>query len=195
MGYAQAIATLDFDAFLAWEITQVDKHEFVRGEVFAMGGARRAHVTVALNIATALKSHLRGGPCRAYVSDMKLRILEADASFYPDVMVSCDSRDHAAEQYLQFPTLVVEILSEGTAAFDRGEKFAAYRRVKSLKEYAIVDIDARRVESFRVDASGHWVLHEFSGVGDCELASVQCAIPLAAVFENADPPPETAATP
>jgi Uma2 family endonuclease len=188
MGHAQPIARLDFEAYLDWEITQSEKHEFIAGEIFAMGGARRAHVTVALNIASALKSHLRGGPCRAYVSDMKLRVIEADASFYPDVMVSCDPRDHAAEQYLQFPTLIVEILSDGTAAFDRGDKFAAYRKVKSLREYVIVDIDARRIECFRLDATGHWVLHEFSGDVHCELESVRCSIPITAVFEDAEPP-------
>ena len=131
MGHAQPIQKLDFESYLDWESGQSDKHEFVAGEVFAMGGARRAHVTVAGNIFAALKSHLRGGPCRAYMSDMKLRVAEADAGFYPDVMVSCDARDHAAEQYLQHPTLVVEVLSDGTAAFDRGDKFAAYRRLQS----------------------------------------------------------------
>ena len=187
MGHAQPIQKLDFESYLDWESGQSDKHEFVAGEVFAMGGARRAHVTVAGNIFAALKSHLRGGPCRAYMSDMKLRVAEADAGFYPDVMVSCDARDHAAEQYLQHPTLVVEVLSDGTAAFDRGDKFAAYRRLESLREYVIVDIDARRVESFRRDATGHWVLHEFSGDGDCELESMRFSMPLAAVFEDAEP--------
>ncbi len=191
MGHARPIAKLDFESYLNWESGQTDKHEFVAGEVFAMGGARRVHVTVSLNIASALKSHLRGGPCRAYMADMKLRIREADASFYPDVMVSCDARDHAAEQYLQFPTVIVEILSEGTAAFDRGDKFAAYRRIKSLREYVIIDIDARRVECFRLDASEHWVLHEFLGNGSCALASVGCSITLAAVFEDAEPPTES----
>ncbi|MFM9884810.1 MAG: Uma2 family endonuclease [Burkholderiales bacterium] len=190
MGHAQPIARLDFGAYLDWERDQADKHEFVEGEVFAMGGARRAHVTVAGNLFSALKSHLRGGPYRAYVSDMKLRIAEADAGFYPDVMVSCDARDHAAEQYLQHSTLIVEVLSDGTAAFDRGGKFAAYRRLESLREYVIVDIDARRVESFRRDATGHWVLHEFAGDGNCEFESVRFAMPLAAVFEDADPPAE-----
>lgn len=190
MGHAQPIAKLDFESYLDWESTQSDKHEFVAGEVFAMGGARRAHVTVSLNIASALKSHLRGGPCRAYMADMKLRVIEADAGFYPDVMVSCDPRDHAAEQYLQYPTLIVEILSDGTAAFDRGDKFAAYRRIKSLREYVIVDVDARRVEGFRLDTSGHWVLHEFSGDGTCEMQSVRFAMALDAVFEDAEPLPE-----
>ncbi len=190
MGHAQPILKLDFESYLDWESGQSDKHEFVGGEVFAMGGARRVHVTVAGNIFASLRFHLRGGQCRAYTSDMKLRVTAADAGFYPDVMVSCDARDHAAEQYLQHPTLIVEVLSDGTAAFDRGDKFAAYRRIESLREYVIVDIDARRVESFRRDATGHWVLHEFSDDGNCEFESVSYAMPLAAVFEDADPSPE-----
>jgi Uma2 family endonuclease len=187
MGHAQPLIRLDFDAYLLWEEQQSEKHEYYAGEVFAMVGARKSHVTVALNLASAFKAHLRGGPCRVYMSDMKLRVAAADASFYPDVMVTCDARDHAAERYLEHPLLVVEVLSEATAAFDRGDKFAAYRRLPSLREYAVVDIDARRVECFRRDAADRWVLFEFTGDADCEFATIGLTMPLAAVFEDVAP--------
>ena len=80
-----------FADYLAWEDGQLEKHEFVRGEFFAMAGARRVHVTVSGNLFAACKTHLRGTPCRAYMADMKLRVEAADAGFYPDVMVSCDA--------------------------------------------------------------------------------------------------------
>jgi Uma2 family endonuclease len=118
---------------------------------------------------------------------MKLRVAAADASFYPDVMVTCDARDHAADRFLEHPVLVVEVLSEATAAFDRGDKFAAYRRLPSLREYAVIDIDARRVECFRRDAANHWVLFEFAGDAACEFASIELSLPLAAVFEDVAP--------
>jgi Uma2 family endonuclease len=175
-----------FHDFLAWEEEQPEKHEFVRGETFAMAGARRAHVTVSLNLASAFKSHLRGTPCRAYMADMKSRVEAADAAFYPDVMVSCDPGDHAADLYLSRPTLVVEVLSESTAAYDRGGKFAEYRKLSSLREYVVVDVDARRVECFRRNAENLWVLQDYSGEGECRFASIDLAMPLAAVFEDVE---------
>ncbi len=134
MGIPQPAAKLSFEDYLAWEAGQPEKHEFVRGETFAMAGARRVHVTVSGNLFAAFKGHLRGTPCRTYMADMKLRVEEADSAFYPDVMVSCDPRDHAADLYLSHPVLLVEVLSDNTAAFDRGDKFAHYRKLPSLQE-------------------------------------------------------------
>jgi Uma2 family endonuclease len=186
MGMPQTAQPFSFQDYLAWEAEQSDKHEYVRGETFAMAGAKRVHVTVCGNLFSAFKTHLRGSPCRAYMADMKLRVEEADAGFYPDVMVSCDPRDHAAELFLSHPRLIVEVLSERTAAYDRGGKFAEYRKLASLQEYVIVDIDARRVECFRRDPEHHWVLHDFSETGDCRFASIDLALPLALVFEDVE---------
>ncbi|WP_295540359.1 Uma2 family endonuclease [uncultured Thiohalocapsa sp.] len=179
---------LDADSYLAWEAQQPDKHEYVRGEVFAMVGARREHVVATLNLATALKQRLRGGPCQAYVSDLKLRVEAANAFFYPDVMVSCDPLDHAAELYIEHPTLVAEVLSDSTAAFDRGDKFAAYRTLPSLEEYVLVDIPSRRVESFRRASDGEWLLHVYAPDTEvCRFSSLDVSVPLAEVFEHLAP--------
>lgn len=175
----------DAEAYLAWEERQTEKHEFVAGEVFAMVGARREHVVVTLNLAAAFKQRLRGGPCQAYVADLKLRVAAADAFFYPDVMVSCDARDHAASQFIAHPTLIVEVLSESTAAFDRGDKFAAYRTLPSLQEYVLVDIPSRRVESYRRTPENDWLLHEYRpDGGDCRFPALGVSIPFAEIFEN-----------
>ena len=179
----------DPHAYLAWEDQQAEKHEYVAGEVFAMVGARREHVVVAGNIYAALKHRLRGGPCQAYVADLKLRIAAADAFFYPDVMVSCDARDHAADQYLEHPVLVVEVLSDSTAAFDRGNKFAAYRLLPALREYVLIDIDARRVETFRRTPESDWLLHEYLPEHrECTFPSVGATLSFDEIFENVDPP-------
>jgi Uma2 family endonuclease len=177
----------DAAAYLEWEAGQQEKHEYLAGEVFAMVGARREHVVVALNLAAALKQRLRGGLCQAYISDMKLRVETADAFFYPDVMVSCDSRDHSAGQFLSHPTLVAEVLSESTAAFDRGGKFAAYRSLESLKEYVVVDIPAWRVECFRRTPENDWLLHEYQGEAICRFTSLDVELPMAEIFENLVP--------
>jgi Uma2 family endonuclease len=187
MGIPQTAVKFSFEDYLAWEGEQAEKHEFVRGETFAMAGARREHVTVSLNIASAFKNHLRGTPCRAYMADMKLRVEQADAGFYPDVMVTCDRKDHAANLvYLSHALLLAEVLSDSTAAYDRGAKFADYRKLTSLQEYAIVDIDARRVECFRRNAENHWVLYDFAGEEACEFASIGLSMPLALVFEDVE---------
>lgn len=189
---------IPFDAqdYLAWEAQQEEKHEFIAGEVFAMVGARREHVVVSLNLAAAFKQRLRGGPCQAYVADLKLRVEKADAFFYPDVMVSCDARDHAASLYIEHPAVIVEVLSDSTAAFDRGNKFAAYRTLPSLREYVLVDVDARRVECFRRTPDNDWLFHEYlPGSGECQFPALEVSIPFEEIFENVETPSSGAQNP
>jgi Uma2 family endonuclease len=176
----------DAQSYLVWEEHQAEKHEYIAGEVFAMVGARRDHVVVSLNLATALKQRLRGGPCQAYMADFKLQVDAVDAFFYPDVMVSCDARDHAASQFASHPTLIIEVLSESTAAFDRGNKFAAYRTIASLQEYVLVDIEARRVDIFRRALDGNWLFHDYL-VEDEICLTLDLSIPFDEIFENIAP--------
>ena len=182
----QTAETLIFDSdnFLEWEELQEDKHEFIQGEAFAMGGARREHVVVSLNIASILKQHLKGNPCQAYISDMKLRVKQVDAFFYPDVMVSCDKEDHKAEQFLSNPTLIIEVLSDSTEAFDRGKKFATYRQLQSLKEYALIDIKAKRIECFRRTTENDWLLHISEEQEKCEFICLNISVSLTDIFED-----------
>ncbi|WAR44477.1 Uma2 family endonuclease [Methylomonas rapida] len=185
----QTAEQLRFNAeeYLTWEERQAEKHEFVAGEVFAMVGARQDHVVVSGNIFAGLKQGLRGTPCRAYISDLKLHVEAADAFFYPDVMVSCHPDDLKNQHYISHPTLIVEVLSDTTAAYDRGGKFAAYRSLESLQEYVIVDIDARRVECFRRTADNDWLLHDYHGDADCEFQSLGISFSLADMFEDIEP--------
>lgn len=172
------------EEFLVWENAQPDKHEFVAGEAFAMVGARRAHVTVSLNIATLLKQHLRGGSCRAFMADMKLEVKAAEAVFYPDVMVTCDAGDLAADLAMQRPTVIIEVLSESTAAYDRGDKFALYRHLDSLAEYALIDPDRRRIEVFRRMENGDWLFAASESERGLILKSLDFAAAPDAVFED-----------
>ena len=165
--------------FLAWDATQTTRHEFVRGEVFAMAGAGERHVTVAGNVYVALRQHLAGSPCRTFITDMKLRVEAADAFFYPDVMVTCSARDAGDPLVKREPVLLVEVLSPATAAFDRGDKFAAYRSLDSLREVLLVDPDLRRCDLFRrqaVDGGEAWVLHPTAPGEGVELVSVGLAV-------------------
>jgi len=184
MSLAAEANAMSADEYLAWEELQEEKHEYYHGEIFAMGGAGREHVQVAGNVFAALKQLLRGTPCRAYMSDMKLHVATMDTFFYPDVIVSCNKKDHQADQYLSSPSLIVEVLSDSTEAYDRGAKFAAYRQLASLKEYVLVDIKTRRVECFRRTADNDWLLHDYSAEQVCDFASLDVAIEIADIFED-----------
>ena len=172
------------DDYLAWEELQEEKNEYVHGEIFAMGGARREHVQAVGNVFAVLKQHLRDTPCRAYMSDMKLHVATMDAFYYPDVIVSCNKQDHQADQFLSSPSLIVEVLSDSTEAYDRGVKFKAYRQLASLKEYVLVDIKARNVESFRRTADNDWLLHVYTDENVCDFVSLDVSIEMTDIFED-----------
>lgn len=184
-----------FDAptYLDWEAQQGQKHEYFDGEVFAMAGASDSHVQIAGNVYMALRQHLRGGPCSVFISDMKLRVERDNAFYYPDVMVSCEPRDAAHSHFKTAPTLLVEVLSPSTSAYDRGGKFASYRKIASLREYLLIDSERASVDLFRRDEGGLWVLHPQEGLdGQLQLASVALTLALAAVYEDVRlpaPPP------
>ena len=184
MGLPQHQVAMTAEEFIAWGNQQPDKHEFVAGEVFAMTGARRVHVSISMNIATSLKAHLRGGPCRAFMLDMKLAVPTADAVFYPDVLVTCHPDDLKADLAMAHPKVIIEVLSDSTAAYDRGAKFAMYRQLESLEEYALIDPDARRVEVFRRQDSGDWLLMASESERGLILRSLDFAAPLDVVFED-----------
>lgn len=177
---------LTLDEFLAWENQQPEKNEYYRGEVFAMVGARRAHGCVVANLARHLGNHLAGSPCRVFTEGMKLQVAD-DAIFYPDLLVTCDPADLSTDMIFRAPKLVIEVLSPSTQAYDRGLKFAVYRRLPSLQEYLLVDPDARRVEGFRRDEQGLWVLHDMSEGPALEAASIGCKVPLDQVFDGVEP--------
>ena len=185
MGHAQPQFSLT--DFLAWEETQAERHEFVRGEVFAMVGARRVHGLVLLNIAAALKNQLRGSVCRVFNETMKLQVAD-EVLFYPDVFVTCDPADLRTELVFRAPTLVVEVLSPSTQANDRGGKFTWYRRLASLREYLLVDPDSREVQLFRRGSDGLFTLHDLSGAPLVTLTSIDCQLPAEDIFDGLEPP-------
>jgi Uma2 family endonuclease len=187
MGHAAVQFKFTADQFLAWDAAQTIKHEFVHGEVFAMAGAHEAHVRLALNLSLALLPHLKGSPCRIFMADMKLRVEAADAFFYPDVFVTCSAADAADPLIKREPMLVVEVLSPSTAAYDRGEKFAAYRLLPTLQEYLLVDPAARRCDLYRRGADGLWVLHPGAPEQGVHFASVGLELDGARLWDEVPP--------
>jgi Uma2 family endonuclease len=176
--------TFTADDYLAWEPTQLDRHEYLDGEVFAMAGAEDRHVTVAMNIAFAVRQHLSGSPCRTYMNDMRLHVTAVNSYFYPDVLVTCSALDLASPKAKTEPKLIIEVLSPSTAAYDRGLKFSHYRNLVSLEEYVLIDLDTRTTDCYRKGADGLWVLHPFARDESVELASVALTLSAAQLFAD-----------
>ena len=172
MGQAAKIPVFTAADYLNWEAAQLDRHEYLDGEVFAMAGAEDRHVTVTMNFAFALRQHLSGSPCKTYMSDMRLQVAAANCYFYPDVLVTCSANDHASPTIKTEPKLIAEVLSPSTAAYDRGLKFSHYRQIPSLEEYLLIDLDSRITDCYRKGADGLWVLHPFAAGEVVTLASV-----------------------
>ncbi|MBK7676330.1 MAG: Uma2 family endonuclease [Candidatus Accumulibacter sp.] len=174
----------DAAAYLAWEEMQEERHEYIAGEVFAMVGVRQSHNLATGNLYSSLRQLLKGSPCRVFVEAVKTRIEAADCFFYPDVVVTCDPRDRLTPDYVSHPLLVAEVLSESTAAFDRGRKFAAYRKLESLQDYVLVDLAAQRIEVFRRDVENRWVLYDYGPEDQVELASLGLHLSVEALLED-----------
>ncbi len=172
--------------YLEAEKSSPIKHEYHDGEVYAMAGASDVHVTIGINITSLLRGHLRGSGCRLYGSDMKVQIDTVNRYYYPDVMVSCDQQDQAFRYFKKYPVLIMEVLSEGTEAKDRGQKFEHYRHLETLQEYVLVSQERQQVEVFRKNETGLWVLHPFEEGDEVELASLNVGVAIAALYEDVE---------
>ena len=172
------------DDYLAWEPTQLDRHQFLDGEVFAMPATDDRHNTTSGNLGIALRQHLTGSPCRTYMSDMRLQVVAANSYFYPDVLVTCSALNAASPLVKTEPKLIIEVLSPSTAAYDRGLKFGHYRSLPSLQEYVLVDLDTRTTDCYRLGADGLWVLHPFARGQSVSLASVELTLSADQLFAD-----------
>ena len=172
---------------VAEELSEV-RHEYIGGELYAMTGASDRHGLITLNIATALRPRLRGGPCQLFVSDMKLRMQIAgqDIFYYPDVLLSCDPGDRETH-FRRSPCLLVEVTSESTARIDRREKALAYQTIPSLKEYLIVSQTRPEVRVHRRKPEGSFSVETHGGDG-IWLECLQVELALGVIYEDVELP-------
>jgi len=156
------------EQYLALERTAAYKSEYFRGEVFAMAGASPTHVLMVSNIVAALHGQLRRRPCTVYATDLRLKVNASGLYTYPDIIVVCGEPrfDDDQQDTLVNPTLIVEVLSESTQDYDRGGKFAQYRKIPSFAEYVLVAQDECHVEHFVKQANGLWLLAETDRLED-----------------------------
>ncbi|HZU66480.1 MAG TPA: Uma2 family endonuclease [Ktedonobacteraceae bacterium] len=166
------------------------RYEYLDGYMYIMPGGSANHATIGGNIRDILKGLLRGGPCRAYNSDMKVRVSE-NRYLYPDVVVSCDARDRGNSDLIRSPRVVVEVLSPSTEARDRGRKLQAYLACPTIEEYLLVDYRTMRIEIYRKEQK-KWMYDAFGADDEVELASLGVHFPVAdayedVIFENGGP--------
>ena len=174
--------------YLAMERASPFKSEFVGGEVFAMSGGLPAHSLLILRFGRELEDALEDGPCVATVAELRLQVA-ADTFVYPDVMVVCGGFAYAEghRDMITNPVVVVEVLPESTERWDRGGKFAQYRRVASLREYVLVSQDAMRVEWFTREEDGRWSYREAVGPeGVCRLEGLGVSLGLGRIYRKVE---------
>ncbi|HAC62496.1 MAG TPA: hypothetical protein DCF68_02915 [Cyanothece sp. UBA12306] len=172
--------------YLEWEAKQKIKYEYINGEVYAMTGGTLAHTSIALNLASALKSYLREKLCSVYIAGAKLGISENGNFFYPDVLVTCDPRDRKERLVIYNPCLIVEVLYPTTEAFDRGDKFKFYRQIDTLQEYVLIDAQRINIEVFRLNNNGFWELHPYQERDEFLLTSIDFSCPISLIYEDID---------
>jgi len=175
------------EEYLAMEREAPFKSEYHAGEIFAMAGASEEHNMLTVNLTIALGSRLRGGPCRPFAADMRVRIGSADLYAYPDVVVVCGERRFADEQrdVLLNPAVIVEVLSRTTEEYDRGDKFTGYQHLESLQEYLLVAQDRPRVEQYTRQPDGGWLAVEATGrEAAIHLPSLGVDLPLDEVYDG-----------
>lgn len=177
------LSRLSEQEYLHGELTSETRHEYVDGEVYAMAGAGEAHNLIAGNTFAKLRDLARGGPCRVFISDMKLHVRTWKAYYYPDIMVTCDPADDQSH-FKERPSLVVEVLSPGTEKTDRREKMLAYRTLPSLKEYILVATDKRQVEIYRRDEHDEWQLAVVGQDEPMLLESIGASLTLDEIYED-----------
>lgn len=176
------------EEYLAFEHASDTKHEFWGGLVYSIAGASRRHVAITGSTFASLYTQLRQRPCQIFASDMRVRIGKSDDYAYPDIVATCDTPlfDDAELDTLLNPAIVIEVLSDSTERQDRGTKFAGYRAIATLQEYVLVNQNRIMVEHY-VRQGNQWVLTIYSEPDvSMKLASIDCTLTLAEMYEKAD---------
>ncbi len=175
--------------YLQYERRAEFRSEYISGRVYAMAGASWRHGQIILSMGAELRRRLQGSSCRAFISDVRVRVAQTRMYTYPDLGIVCGPPRFADDQQdtLLNPAVLIEVLSDSTKSYDRGEKFAHYRRIDSLREYLVVDQESPHLEHYTRRDDGSWVLREYDGLGgSLILAAAGCELPLAAIYEDID---------
>ncbi len=171
--------------YLDAERLALDKHEYFRGEVFAMSGASIKHNKIATNTLVDLGTKLKGKGCEPFGSDLRVHIPKTTLYTYPDISIICGEIDTTDDKFdtITNPSIIIEILSDSTRNYDKGGKFTLYREIESLKEYILIDSDSIMVEKFIRNADNSWQLTEYKSLeATFTIETVSISLPLTTIY-------------
>jgi Uma2 family endonuclease len=183
------------EEYLARERHAPTKSEFYRGEIFATAGATREYILIVGNLSHVLNQQLRDRPCEGYSADMRVKVSATGLYTYPDLTVVCGEPRFEDDQFdiLLNPTVLIEVLSDSTEAYDRGTKASQYRQLPSLRELVLVAQDRPHLERHQRQSDGRWVLADSRSLADTmPLDSIEVELPLAEIYRRIDFPPSEA---
>ncbi|MEA5469656.1 Uma2 family endonuclease [Spirulina sp. 06S082] len=176
--------TLTPEEYFAWEEKQLEKHEYIDGQIYAMSGGSKNHSLISVRFITLFSNHLEGSGCETGNSDLRINLVETNDYTYPDVSVTCDERDKTTTQYITYPCLIVEVLSKSTEAYDRGGKFRMYSRNPELKDYLLVSSTCIEMDLYHKKDTGEWVIINYKEGDTIELKSINLSFPIEQVYRG-----------
>jgi Uma2 family endonuclease len=179
------------EEYFAWEENQLEKYEYIDGEVYAMSGGSVNHGRIAIKLTTIFDTHLDNSGCITGNSDIKVNIVATTNYTYPDASVTCDDRDKATTQYITYPCLIVEVLSDSTESYDRGGKFRLYRSNPVLQDYLLVSSARIEMDLYHKNDNGDWVIINYQAGDTVELKSINLSFPIEQVYRGLVLDPES----
>ncbi len=179
------------EEYFTWEEKQIEKYEYIDGEVYAMGGGSVNHGRIAIRLTAMFDTHLESSGCITGNSDIKINIAETNNYTYPDASVTCDDRDKATPNYFTYPCLIVEVLSKSTEAYDRGGKFRMYRNNPVLQDYLLVSSTRMEVDLYHKKETGEWVIINYQEGDMIELKSINFSFQIEQVYRGLVLTPES----
>jgi Uma2 family endonuclease len=170
--------------YFAWEEQQLEKYEYINSEVYAMSGGSKNHSLISVRFITLFSNHLETSNCEIGNSDLRVNITGTNNYTYPDVSVTCDNRDKTTTQYITYPCLIVEVLSAGTEAYDRGGKFRMYRNNPILQDYLLVSSTSIEIDLYHHKENGEWIIINYKEGDTIELKSINLSFAIEQVYRG-----------
>jgi len=179
------------EEYFTWEEEQLEKHELIDGQTYAMTGGSKNHSRIAARLITLFTNHLGEGDCETFTSDVRVNIAGTNNYIHPDVSVTCDDRDKTTTQYITYPCLIVEVLSKSTEAYDRGGKFRMYQNNPVLRDYLLVSSTAIEIDLYHKNDAGQWIITSYGEGDTIELKSINLSFPIEEVYQDLNLIPES----
>jgi Uma2 family endonuclease len=179
------------EEYFDWEEKQLEKHEYIDGQVYAMSGGTKNHSLISVRSIVLLSNHLESSGCEVGNSDLRVNIAGTSNYTYPDVSVTCDDRDKNTTQYITYPCLIIEVLSSSTESYDRGGKFRMYRTNPVLQDYLLVSSTSIEMDLYRKNETGEWMIINYKEGDLIELKSIDLSFPIEQIYRGLNLVPES----